>query len=540
MKRVSPYLLGVFLSVLFFACQKERSFENGGPGKGYLQNAAGECSPKTIGGTYAAGTATTAANYVDVGVYVKTKGTYNIVSDTVNGYYFKGTGIYTDTGLVNVRLKAIGTPFTQGSDIFSFILDTTLCNITIPVVVGTGGGGSGSCNAAPNGTYFKDTVLKASNTVSLQHTYTTAGRYFVYTDTVNGYSFSDSVTVTAGTAANIVLKGSGKPLVAGSNNFTIRFGDASTCNFAVTVNQVTPPGTCPTVTPAGTYTAGTTLTTANKVSFTYTYAATGTYNVSTNTVNGYSFGTQTVTATAGTPVTITLTGAGTPTAAGSNTFNLTLGDATTGCTFQITVQAAPPPATTGDHYILTDNSWWSYNTPISTTDTLKRSIVGSVSAGGFTYKYLKEKNTTGAWNDSLYVRKSGNNYYEFNFVDLYANDTFYFDNIVVDSILFLKESVTSGATWSSPVYSDAVNGVPVKLRFDFTCTEANGSATVNGRTYTNVHKIVMKTMTNTNNGGYVTDVTWTNYYAQGIGWIYQKYDDGTDTYEIPIRFYQVF
>jgi hypothetical protein len=42
--------------------------------------------------------------------------------------------------------------------------------------------------------------------------------------------------------------------------------------------------------------------------------------------------------------------------------------------------------------------------------------------------------------------------------------------------------------------------------------------------------------------GFQTDLTWTNYYAQGIGWIYQKFDDGvpSDSYDLSIKNYQVF
>jgi hypothetical protein len=41
--------------------------------------------------------------------------------------------------------------------------------------------------------------------------------------------------------------------------------------------------------------------------------------------------------------------------------------------------------------------------------------------------------------------------------------------------------------------------------------------------------------------GFTADVTLTNYYARGIGWIYQKYDDGAGSiYELPIRYYRVF
>jgi hypothetical protein len=76
------------LSVLFFACQKEVSFElEGTPAQGSLQeDGGGLCLPKTVNGAYVAGTAlVTATNTITVDVNVATAGTYDIYTDTING-----------------------------------------------------------------------------------------------------------------------------------------------------------------------------------------------------------------------------------------------------------------------------------------------------------------------------------------------------------------------------------------------------------------------------------------------------------------------
>jgi hypothetical protein len=232
---------------------------------------------------------------------------------------------------------------------------------------------------------------------------------------------------------------------------------------------------------------------------------------------------------------ITLTGSGTPTASGNQTFPITVGSSS--CSFIITVQGGTTSTT--DHFILTDNSWWSYSTPVA-SDTLKRMILpGTFAVNGISYKGMKEFDAARQFvDDTLFFRKSGNNYYEINFVDYYTS--FYLDNSAVDSILFLKEGLTTGATWSSPVYTGTENGANRKIRYDFNCISNNASVTLNAKTYNNVYQVGLKVMVD-EGSGFVIDVTYTNYYAQGIGWIYQKIDyGGGSVFEFQIRNYQVF
>src|SRR6186713_2405773 len=110
-----PLLLLSLLAVIVFfnACQKELSVETGSnPSQGSLQSdVTGDCLPKTVSGIYEAGTVLNGTtNYIEVQVSVASAGSYVVYSDTVNGIFFRATGVFNATGLTTVRLKGSGTP----------------------------------------------------------------------------------------------------------------------------------------------------------------------------------------------------------------------------------------------------------------------------------------------------------------------------------------------------------------------------------------------------------------------------------------------
>jgi hypothetical protein len=182
-------------------------------------------------------------------------------------------------------------------------------------------------------------------------------------------------------------------------------------------------GDCLAKTIAGTYTAGQALSDSNYIDVTVDVTQTGRYTIFTDTVNGYSFKATGNFGSTGT-ATVRLKGFGTPASAGTNDF-IVFYDSSF-CSVSVTVAAGggsgggTPPST--DHFILTDNSWWSYSTPLA-GDTLRRTILGSFNASGVTYKGLKELDPAGQINDTLFFRKSGNNYYELNYIDYYTSFT---------------------------------------------------------------------------------------------------------------------
>ena len=237
----------IFTSIIFIACQKETSFEQGNSNVsvGSLSvDASGNCLGAVVSGTYMKDTAIKASNYVDVSVQVDTVGTYTISSDTVNGYYFNASGTFGATGTATVRLVGGGKPLAIGTNIFRVTYNGSVCDFTVVVSAApppAGGSGVFTVNctgATPAGTYVAGTALTATNSITLNVNVTTAGSWSVNTgSSVNGISFSGTGTFATTGAQTITLLGTGTPTAAGTNTYTVT-GGAATCTFQVTVTAV--------------------------------------------------------------------------------------------------------------------------------------------------------------------------------------------------------------------------------------------------------------------------------------------------------------
>ncbi len=350
MKKQFLYLLALIV-VIGIGCQKELSFELGdSPAKGSLQSdVSGDCLPKTVNGIYVATTPlVSTSNTITVSVNVTKTGTYAIGTDTVNGYFFRGTGQFTTLGVNTVTLRGNGTPFAQGTNNFVVSFDGTVCDIQVDVLPAGSGPATFTLAGAPNacttpvisGVYVKGGALNATNTVVLNVTVTVAGTYNVTTALTNGMIFSGSGSLAVG-AQTITLTGSQTPTNSGNTPIPITVG-TSTCSFTIPVVDPVAgtlgggPGACTPVTINGTYTKDVPLTAANTIQVQITTAAIGPYSVSTGAaVAGISFSAS-GTSTGATQL-IILTGTGTPTASGPQNFTVTFGGST--CTFSIPVGA---------------------------------------------------------------------------------------------------------------------------------------------------------------------------------------------------------
>ena len=350
MKNLVFYWL-LLTSLIFIGCQKELSFENGNiPAKGTLQSdGSGDCLPKTVNGVYLATTALVPANNtITARVNVTRTGIYVITTDTVNGYFFRATGVFTTLGNTDITLRGNGTPFSAGVNNFIVKFDSTVCDIAVTVMpAGTGpavltlNGSPGNCTGAVvNGVYATATALTATNTVAVNVMVTTPGTYNI-TTTYQGMTFASSGVFTTVGANTVTLVGSGTPTTAGVNVVPLTVG-TNTCNFSVTVGSPSVgtlgggPGACTPSTVSGVFTVGTATTASNTVQVQLNVTTAGSFNISTNIVAGFSFaGSGTI--TAGTSL-ITLIATGTPTIAGPQTFTLTYGTST--CTFTVNVLPA--------------------------------------------------------------------------------------------------------------------------------------------------------------------------------------------------------
>ena len=104
---------------------------------------------------------------------------------------------------------------------------------TSPTSAGVLGDSLGNCKPVTlNGSYTQGIALTAINTVQVQATVTVPGTYKIFTDPVNGVSFSGTGTFTSAGVKNVILNGSGTPAFGGNQTFTLHFG-TSQCGFTI-------------------------------------------------------------------------------------------------------------------------------------------------------------------------------------------------------------------------------------------------------------------------------------------------------------------
>ena len=236
----------LLLSTLMMACKKEYSYEKGklNPSAGSLQSGTtGDCLGSVVQGIYKVDTTLTDSNYVDVKVDVTTVGDYRVSTDTINGFYFSATGVFTATGENTVRLQGNGRPQTVGTNIFTVTYDSTQCTFSVTALPGASGGTAvytlqgapNNCNpGTTQGTYAAGIATNSSNTATVNVDVATVGTYAIVTTAVNGVTFTASGTFSGPGAQAIVLNANGIPTVEGSFPILVTVG-STTCSFTLTV-----------------------------------------------------------------------------------------------------------------------------------------------------------------------------------------------------------------------------------------------------------------------------------------------------------------
>lgn len=167
-KSTAVYLILFCFTLLFAACSKELSLENGGSvngAAGSLHDTLGNCLPDSVYGTYYDGVTPGADTaYLQMQVDVQTTGYYSIYSDLQNGLQFADSGFFTATGINTIRLKPIGTPILIQSTLFTVTFDSTSCNFSVDVKdsTGTGLGSNNGGGGGSDSTNLSDTAWKFS------------------------------------------------------------------------------------------------------------------------------------------------------------------------------------------------------------------------------------------------------------------------------------------------------------------------------------------------------------------------------------------
>ncbi|MEP6926102.1 MAG: hypothetical protein ABI834_00635 [Ginsengibacter sp.] len=120
----------------------------GVPATGSLGGGGGSCTPFTLAGIYKQGVLLNSSNTVQIQVNVTTPGSYNIITNTVNGVSFFKSGTFASTGIQTITLTGSGTPFNAGLQTFAVSFGTSICNFSITFAV----------SAMPSGDYFPTTA----------------------------------------------------------------------------------------------------------------------------------------------------------------------------------------------------------------------------------------------------------------------------------------------------------------------------------------------------------------------------------------------
>jgi hypothetical protein len=368
------------------------------------------------------------------------------------------------------------------------------------------------------GSFTKDSALKATNLIELYAEISKTGTYIIKSDTVAGFYFSGSGTVTSTGINTIQINAFGTPTIAGPITFTFTFG-ASVCTIIVYVTDVTPPPTAYTFTCAGTtsgtgiYTEGTAVGAQHTVTLNVAVTAPGPWSINIAAINGISFsGSGTFTSTGFAQVTLTASGA--PVAASPPTYNYTVTNGASSCAFSITVMALPPPPANLDYVPQTDLSNWSSKLVGGTAaDTAFIQVsTSSKTFGANSYKIFERKDN-GTPTDSIFNRKNGGLYYQY--ID---GNLGVLTNPLNKEYLVLDSNLAVNASWTANFGPNVAMGFPLSnIRVEALILAKGETQTVASVTYNNV--IRMKyTYTATVIGlGDIPVAEEERWFAKGIG-----------------------
>ncbi len=230
--------------LVFTGCQKNVDNDSDLSDGTLKSSITGECEPVTVFGIFRVNENQTTANYVDVQVNVSSGGSFDVSTDTINGYSFHKTGLIS-AGINTIRLYPSGTPLVSGVDIFTVTYGTTFCSFSIVVfdvaaggALFTLGGSPGNCAVnVVNGVYQVARPMDASNTVEMTVNVTSIGTYTIAGAIVNGISFSGSGSFINPGVQNVILTATGTPAAAGTFVFPVN-NVATTCSFSLPVIAV--------------------------------------------------------------------------------------------------------------------------------------------------------------------------------------------------------------------------------------------------------------------------------------------------------------
>ncbi len=302
-------------------------------------------------GAYTTGIPLNSGDTVEMRIKVTRPGSVFITTNSVNGFSYSGTGVYTTTGVYIITLLGSGIPQTTGTFNF-YAVDSLSDTSKFNVVVSPYGGGNTAkftLAGAPNscagfstyGIYTAGVKIQAADSVTTFVNVTQKGFYSIVTNPSNGVVFNATGYFDSTGQYQVTLKGSGLPTAPGTYYYSPT-GDSSTCSFGINYTQGAgvfvlggAPGACSIPVPSNaTYKTDSALTANSTITIPVTVNTVGAYSITTATTNGMTFSASGNFAATGTQ-SITLTGSGTPISPGIT--NFVLPSRTGNCAFTINV-----------------------------------------------------------------------------------------------------------------------------------------------------------------------------------------------------------
>ena len=277
------------------------------------------CSDIRVEGQYMIGKTMEASNKLTLKVNVTATGYWNIETNTVNGYSFRGTGKFEQEGIQEIELQGTGASIAEGTNVFTLTTnaETAVACSSVSVTVQPVQYTVNCTDPVILGTYKHDLNLTVNNTVKLKINVIATGKTEIKTNTVAGMTFTSGPLVldTLG-EQEVILTGVGKPTSGGTKNFTLVAtpGMEATCGFSIPVAQqdVSFSMDCNAVQVNGSYAPNFAMNATNTMVISVDVKYPGPYEITTNTVNGISFkATGTFSTTGRQNVTLTASGTGT-------------------------------------------------------------------------------------------------------------------------------------------------------------------------------------------------------------------------------------
>lgn len=147
------------------------------------------------------------------------------------------------------------------------------------------------------------------------------------------------------------------------------------------------------------------------------------------------------------------------------------------------------------------------------TDTITETVLGDTTINGYACKIIEQTTTASSSNPSRYYSYCGpSGYMQRNFfIPGY--------NVVVDSLVYLKDNLSAGDMWVN-TFSGTFNNFNVTVDYENFYENIEPTRVVNGETFNNVIQIRLDLYTTISSfGGRQFSGSFNYYFAEGVGLI---------------------